>query len=240
MESQSLYKELAPYYDLIYSWKDYKKESEKVKKLILKYKKSKGKDLLEVGCGTGKHLLHLNNEFRCKGIDLNEGIIKVAKEKVRGVDFKVANMIDFSLDEKFDIITCLFSAIGYTKTYENLKKTINNFSNHLKEGGVAIIEPWFTKSSYKEGIPSLSTYDSNEIKIARLTVSRVIDDVSVMDMNYLVAEVNKDVKHFVDRHELGLFDIDKTLKIMKDAGLKAKFLKNGLSKGRGLFICVKK
>jgi len=60
-----------------------------------------------------------------------------------------------------------------------------------------------------------------------------------MDMHYLIAEKNKEVKHFVDRHELGLFDIDKTLQFMKQAGLKSKFLKNGLMKDRGLFIGVK-
>lgn len=60
-----------------------------------------------------------------------------------------------------------------------------------------------------------------------------------MDMNYLIAEKNKEVKHVDDRHELGLFEIDKTPKFMEQASLRAKFLKNGLMKGRGLFIGVK-
>ena len=32
MKKQMLYRELAKYYDLIYSWKDYKKEADKIKK----------------------------------------------------------------------------------------------------------------------------------------------------------------------------------------------------------------
>lgn len=47
-----LYKELAKYYDLIYHWKNYKKETDKIKKLISRYKKSDGKALLDVACGT--------------------------------------------------------------------------------------------------------------------------------------------------------------------------------------------
>jgi hypothetical protein len=60
-----------------------------------------------------------------------------------------------------------------------------------------------------------------------------------MDMHYLIAEKDKDVKHVVDRHELGLFEIDETLKIMRAADLQSKFLKRGLMHGRGMFIGTK-
>jgi len=49
------YNELAPYYDYVYSWKDYREEAATVERLIQKHKKSTGKALLDVGCGTGKH-----------------------------------------------------------------------------------------------------------------------------------------------------------------------------------------
>ena len=58
--------------------------------------------------------------------------------------------------------------------------------------------------------------------------------------HYLVAEKNKDVKHFVDRHELGMFESEKFLQFMKAAGLQAKFLKNGLMEDRGIYIGIKK
>jgi ubiquinone/menaquinone biosynthesis C-methylase UbiE len=242
MENQSLYKdrELAKYYDLIYSGKNYKKEADKIMKLIHKYKKSTDKDLLEVACGTGHHLHYFKDKFACFGIDINEGMLSIAKKKIPSVNFKKANMIDFKINKKFDIITCLFSSIGYIKTHENLRKTINNFASHLKNGGVVIIEPWFTKFAYKPGYPHMITYESKELKIARLCVSRVKGNLSILDMNFLVAEKDKGVKYFIDKHELGMFEVNETLKMMKDAGLKAKFLKNGLIEERGLFVGVKK
>lgn len=239
MKKQSLYRELAPYYDLIYTWKNYKKEVDKIEKLIARFKKSDGKDLLEVACGTGHHLQYFKQNFSCTGTDINQGILNVAKKKIKNVSFKNSDMINMNLNKKFDVITCLFSSIGYVKTYPNLQKTLKNFANHLKTGGVVIIEPWFTKSAYKTGSPHMTTYESKDIKIARLAVPKVKGNVSEMDMHYLIAERNKEVKHFVDRHELGLFEINKTLQFMKQAGLKAKFLKNGLMKDRGLFIGVK-
>jgi len=80
-------------------------------------------------------------------------------------------MVSLHLNKKFDIITCLFSSIGYVKTYANLEKSMNSFAKHLKTGGVVIIEPWFTTKTYKTGTPHLTTYEDNDLKIARAVVS---------------------------------------------------------------------
>ena len=239
MQNQLLYKDLARYYDLIYSWKDYKKEAATVKSLIKKFKKSKGSELLEAACGTGKHAQYLKEDFSVLGTDVNKGMVDMAKKKVKGVAFKQADMINLNLRKQFDIIVCLFSSIGYVKTPANLQKTIRGFARHLKPGGIALIEPWFTKATYNVGTPHMTTYGDKEVKIARLNVSKVKGSISILDMHYLVAERNKDVRHFSDRHELAMFEIDEMLALMNKAGLKAKFLKNGLERGRGLLVGIK-
>lgn len=239
MKKQLLYRELAKYYDLIYSFKDYRREVSRIKALVSKYKKSEGKELLDVACGTGHHLEYLKDEFSCMGVDISNEILNVARTNVEGVVFKQADMTTFNLGRKFDVITCLFSSIGYLKTYKNLTKTMRNFSKHLNKGGVVLIEPWFTKSTYIPGYPHMDTYNGKEVKIARVNVSELRGNLSVMDMNYLIAERNKGVKHFVDRHELGLFEIDQTLAIMKKAGFQAKFLKRGLMRDRGLYVGIR-
>ena len=141
MSKKSIFKELAQYYDLIYSWKDYQKEADKIKSLIKKHKESDGHDLLEVACGTGKHLPYLKDSFSILATDLNKAMLSVARKNISDVTFKQADMIKLNLDKKFDVILCLFSSIGYVKTYQNLTKTIQNFAKHLKVGGVVIIEP---------------------------------------------------------------------------------------------------
>ena len=132
MKKQLLYRELAKYYDAIYARKNYEDEIAIINKMITKYKKSKGKDLLEVGCGTGHHIQYFRKRFSCTGIDINQGMLTVAKKKFKDITFKEADMINFNLNRKFDIITCLFSSICYVKTYANLHKTINNFAKHMK------------------------------------------------------------------------------------------------------------
>jgi SAM-dependent methyltransferase len=204
MKEQMLYRELAKYYDKIYHWKDYTIETEKIKELIKQYKTTSGNSLLEVGCGTGHHIQHLQDTFQCTGVDINNEILEVAREKLPDTEFIQANMISMDLGKKFDVITCLFSSIGYVKTYSNLMKTFDAFYSHLK--------------------------------IARVCVSEVDGDISVLDMHYLVAERGERVKHFIDRHELGLFDVDKTLDIMNAVGFEAWYLPDGLMERRGLYI----
>lgn len=234
-----MYKKLAKYYDLIYSWKDYKSEVNKIKKLIKKHKTSEGNDLLDVGCGTGKHIEYLKKYYTCTGSDINNEMLKVARENIKGVTFTQADMITMDLKKQFDIILCLFSGIGHVKTYENLEKTLINFSNHLKKGGVVIIEPWLTKSTYDVGRPGMTTYDSEDIKIARVNNTKLENNISILEMSYLIAERDKDIEYYVEKHELGLFEVEKFLEFMKNNGLKAEFLEDGLMKGRGLYVGIK-
>lgn len=234
-----MYRDYSKFYDLIYSFKDYEKESKLIIDYINKYQKSKGNTLLELGCGSGKHLFYLQNKFNCLGTDVNKGILNKAKINVKKVKFKQLNMIDFSLNQKFDIIISLFSAIGYVKTKANLKKTIKNISNHLKPGGIIIIEPWFSKSEYAGGKPHMNIYEDKNIKICRMSVAKVKSNVSILDFHFMVAEENKEVYEFRDIHELGLFDKEDYFKYFKEEGIGIKFIKKGLI-GRGLFIGIKK
>lgn len=239
MEKQAIYRDLAKYYNLVYSYKDYDKESKKIRKLISKYCKSDGKALLEVGCGTGKHAHLLSKEFNIIATDISDAMLRIARSNFPDIDFRQADMIKLDIKERFDAIICLYSSIGYVKTKANLKRTLSNFSKQLKTGGVIVIEPWFTKSTYRTGVPSMTTYDSGEIKIVKACTPKIVNGFSVMDLNYLIAEKGEEVRHVVDRHEMGLFEIDETLKTMQDVGFTARYLKNGLMKNRGLYVGVK-
>lgn len=235
-----MYNDFAEIYDLIYEFLDYKKTAKKIKKLILKNKKIEVKTLLDVGCGTGRHLSYLKKDFTCTGVDLSNQLLDIGRKNYTDIRFIQADMIDLDLKEKFDALICLFSSIGYVKTYENLKKTINNFATHINSGGVVIIEPWLTKSNAIAGLASMTTYERDDIKIARQCVTKVEEDITPFDMHYMIAKKGEDVIYFKDHHELGLFDTDKTIQIMEDVGFETNYLEKGLETERGLFVGIKK
>ena len=234
-----IYKNVAHIYDLIYSFKDYREEVQFLKKIILEHKNSQGNELLDVACGTGKHLKWFKNDFNCTGMDSSKEMLKVARKNVDALTFLQGNMIKFDLKKTYDIITCLFSSIGYVKTYKNLRKTLSNFFNHLKEGGVLIIEPWFTESVYRAGSPHLITYEDDYTKIARVNVSEKKGNLSILKMHYLIGVEDEEVVHFKNKHELGLFEKEQTLQVMREIGFNVDYLKEGLMEERGLYIATK-
>ncbi len=235
----NLYNALARYYDQIYHWKDYEKESRTIKRLIRSYKKSPGKSLLDVACGTGRHVQYLKDDFRCIGIDASEEMLAVARRKVHGVRFARENMISFDLGRRFDVVLCLFSSMGYLRTRGENRKAILSFARHVKPGGVLLVEPWVRKSDWRDGTVHMQTYDSEPLKIARVNFSRAKGKFSILEEGYLIAEKSKGVTYLRDRHKMRFFELGPTLKAMREAGLDAKFREESLMPGRGLLIATK-
>ncbi|MFQ5474518.1 MAG: class I SAM-dependent DNA methyltransferase [Candidatus Nanoarchaeia archaeon] len=221
MKFQRLYKDLAPYYDLVYEKKEYKKEAEEIHKLIQKHKKTKGKELLEVACGSGRYLEHLKKKYKVTGLDLNKDMLKIARKKCPGVPLVQGNMISFDLKKEFDVVCCLFSSIGYAKTYSGLKKAVKTLTDHLKSGGVVVIEPFLTRKDWVNGKPHANFIDKPDVKIVRMNVAKSRGNVAILDFNYLIA-TKKGIEHLTDRHELGLFDTGRIIEILRDNGICAK------------------
>src|SRR4030095_7263880 len=110
----------AQFYDALYHFKDYAAAAEQLHALIQETCPG-ASTLLDVACGTGKHLEYLRAYYRVEGLDLNAQLLEVARKRCPGVLFHQGNMVDFNLDRSFDVVTCLFSSIGYVKTVDNFK-----------------------------------------------------------------------------------------------------------------------
>jgi ubiquinone/menaquinone biosynthesis C-methylase UbiE len=233
-----MYMELAEYYDASVWWKNYRAECAVVHELIRGNKKSKGRDLLDIACGTGNHIRYLRKNYRVTGLDKNAGMLSIAADKFPGVEFVQADLTSFSLHRAFDAVICLYASIAYARTQSKLLKAIANISRHLKKGGVSIIEPFISTDEYVEGKPFASYVDEPALKIARMCVNRRRANVAILEFHFLVA-TSAGVKHFRDRHEVGLFDRRTVQQAMEDSGLRTRFVIGGFQNGRGLFLGVK-
>ncbi|MBR9700463.1 class I SAM-dependent methyltransferase [Candidatus Woesearchaeota archaeon] len=239
MTKEAMYRRYAKYYDLVYTWKNYRKETEGIHQIIRKYKKSKGKELLEVACGTGAHITHMKKWYKCTGTDINPGILDIAKKKNSKIKFIRQDMTNLNINNKFDVITCLFSSIGYVRSQKALKNTFKRFVKHLKPGGVLIIEPWLTKDIAKKGYIHMSTYEDKEIKIACQNISDIKGNLFIMNQHWMVSEKGmKKPLLFVDDHILLMTPILELVKMSETSGLKTHLIKNK-QWSRGLIIGVK-
>jgi ubiquinone/menaquinone biosynthesis C-methylase UbiE len=223
----------AQYYDALYSVQDYGAAAGKLR-ARLRELHPEAKTLLDVGCGSGRHLGHLQEHYRVEGFDLNPDLLALAQARCPGVAFHQGDMADFDIGRRFDVVTCLFSSIAYVKTLERMRQAIATMKRHLAPGGVVVVEPWFTPESYWTGTITANFVDQPELKIAWMYTSEREDRVSVLDINYLVG-TPQSVDHFTERHEMGLFTREEYLGAFKDAGLVATHDPEGLFK-RGLYV----
>lgn len=98
------------------------------------------KKVLELACGTGSVLKFLAKRYEIHGLDLSKGMLKVAYEKVPGAKLYHENMVDFTLDEKFDVILCVFDSINHILDFEDWKKLFTNVRDHLSPNGIFIFD----------------------------------------------------------------------------------------------------
>ncbi len=228
-----MYTDSSEFYDLIYSFKDYQKESTNIVDII-KLRHPNCKSLLDIGCGTAEHHKYLKEAYTLDGIDLNPKFIEIAKTKNEHGNYWIADMRNFALNKNYDVILCLFSSIGYLKRLDDIVSALKCFAAHLNPNGMVIVEPWFTPVNYYPGRIGMLAYDKNEIKICRMTQSNLEDDLSVLDIQYLVGTPQQGLKHFSEKHELRLTSNAEMITAFKLAGFNVEFDENGLI-GRGLY-----
>lgn len=143
-----IYQKFADYYDTLYGYKNYFKESSFLNKLFKKYFKKKKLSILDVGCGTGSHALILAKfGHKVTGVDLSDKMIKVAKKKAKEskikVDFKKGDARKTNLKKKFDVVLLMFNVIGYQLKNEEVASVFKTAGRHLKKGGLLVFDCWF-------------------------------------------------------------------------------------------------
>jgi SAM-dependent methyltransferase len=224
----------AAYYDILYSEKDYQGEADRLRKIIRGSLKTSGRRLLDVACGSGQHLACLAGDFEAHGLDIEEGLLELACKRLPGVPLHQGDMRTFDLGERFDVVTCLFSAIGYMHTLDDLNTAVAQMGKHLVPGGLLIIEPWFSPDQYHPDTVHMLTVDEPELKIVRMNSSLLRGHLSVIDFHYLVG-TPKETVHFTELHELAMYTREEMENSFRKAGLGVRFDEEGLT-GRGLYI----
>lgn len=230
---------LAEFYDeLLAVWdKDYPEEVQKLHAIIQQHKRSSGYTLLDVGCGTGEHIRHLQNHYEVTGLDSSDTMLDIAKKKLPHVTFHNLDMTSFELHKKFDVITSLFSGIGYVETLPRLQQTITAIYEHLHPGGVAVIEPWFTPDDFEKHRSDVLFGERGNFKACRMRESIVENGIAKINEHILIS---KDLRviHFTTKHIFGLFSKSDFFSIFETSGFQAKYIEGGLD-GRGLYIGIK-
>ncbi len=230
-----MFNDSAEFYDAIYSFKDYAAEARRIVALV-KSLNPAARTVLDVACGTGEHarLLADDHGFEVDGLDISAGMIRVAREKHPAGTFPLADMSDFALGTRYDVVLCLFSSIAYLVTLERTRRALHCFRRHLCQDGLLLVEPWFPPGGLENGrvFRLTGTYQGRAVE--RVSRNEIDGRISRLWFDYRI-ETPDGIRQVSEVHELGLFSEDEMAAAFEEAGLRAEFDAVGLM-GRGLWV----
>jgi SAM-dependent methyltransferase len=227
----------ARFYDVLYSWKDYVGETSMLL-TIIRERNPTARTLLDVACGTGKHMELLKKHFDVEGLDLDADMLTIARQRLPGVKLHHGDMLDFDLLRQFDVVTCLFSSIAYAGTPEKLARALRTLTAHLASGGVLVVEPFFTPEQWQPGHPWALFVNEPDLTVARMDVpGSPRGRIAALEFHYLVG-TPEGIDYFTERHDIALFTHDEYVEAFRAAGLEPEHDREGLM-GRGLYVAVK-
>lgn len=170
MEKLKLYTDLAEIYDNLYrSIFDYNKEAELVNSAAKKYGI---KNILELGCGTGKLTeLLIKKGFNVTGVDLYEEMLRIAGKRLPNEKFIKQDIRNLKIDGFFDLAVLLSRTIAYMITEEDVNRCIGSIYNCLNPNGFVLLDSFNAKYFIKnlnEDEEFSQESESDGVKIRRI------------------------------------------------------------------------
>ena len=106
---------------------------------------SKGRAVLDLCCGPGRHAVPLAERgFRVTGVDRTELFLELARERARlaGVSLELvrADMREFRRPESYDLALSLFTSFGYFETRADDLLVLRNVRASLRPRGVFVMD----------------------------------------------------------------------------------------------------
>ena len=231
-----MFKRSAAFYDAIYSFKDYAAEAEQILGWARQYGAPQG-CLLDVACGTGRHAESLAKSYDVTGVDLDEGLLEVARGRLPEAEFVHGDMCTVRLDKRFAVVTCLFSAIGYLDPGQ-LSDACRNFYAHLDPCGVVLIEPWLRPEMIRPGNVGIEQAEFEGTKLVRMGRLHIEGNVSVCQFRYLIGTATE-IRYESEDHRLTLYTVAQYREALEESGFEFHWDEQGLT-GRGMLVGVKR
>lgn len=147
----AIYDLLAPHYDAATG--DSSTEAAFIHDIIER-RHSQAATLLDLACGTGSITALLADLYEVSGLDISPGMLAIAREKVRsGTELYLADMTNFSLAARFDVIVCAYQGINHLLSLAAWKSAFDRACEHLSRGGLFIFD--IATLSHLQGMASI-------------------------------------------------------------------------------------
>lgn len=235
---------LSELYDRVYRGrgKDFAGEARLVADLI-HARRPDAESLLDVGCGTGEHLVTWRDLFtQVEGVDVAAEMLAVARAKLPDVPLHLADLRDIDLGRTVDGICTLYCTLAYLPSVQELTAAVANLTRHLPLGGVIVAEPWWFPERFLDGHIGHDVIEQDGATVARVVRSTLVDGTSRLEAHYIVAD-QQGIRSFVHVQRLTLFEYSDYYDAFRRAGCDVEYLPYpgaAMATGRGLFVGIRR
>jgi SAM-dependent methyltransferase len=218
----------ASYYDLLYRDKDYAGESRYVLDLLAQ-QGIPGGQLLELGCGTGRHAEHFGSAgFKVHGIDLSDKMVARAEERLgssgAGHCFEVGDVRALQLGQEFDAVVALFHVLSYQCSNSDLERTFATAAAHLRRGGAFVFDFWYGPGVLTNR-PSVRAKEMSDdtCSVLRIAEPCMLPNDNCVDVQYriLVEDLATGELHRIEEvHRMRYLFLPELQRLVADHGLR--------------------
>lgn len=211
-----VFQDYAYYYNSFYKEKDYRAEAGCVDKILKRYD-ARIKNLINFGCGTGKHDIELAElGYHCKGIDISPLMIDIAKKNAslagNSFEFEVADIRDYTEEKKYDAVISLFHVMSYQITNDDILrafKAARKVLNSVDKTGYFLFDAWYGPGVLNDPpAVRVKEIEDQENKLIRIARPVMHDKENRVDVHYEILIINKEtnkVKTISEVHRMRYF-----------------------------------
>lgn len=218
------FSEYAHLYDLFYAGKDYAAEVKFILELSSMFDLVP-KTLLDMGCGTGRHLDEfVKRHIKCDGFDKSPEMLVYARQRLSedNVTLTKATLADFENGKKYDLVISMFSVFGYLIKNNQLLSGLRTAYKHLLPGGLFIFDGWFgpavleQKPEYRE---HEYRFDQDTIVRKATPVLDTINQIVKIQYEIIIKRKNRVLKRIEEDHHVRFMFIQEMELAMEYCGL---------------------
>lgn len=191
--------EHAQLYDIFYAAKPYAEEARWVQRMFTRHAGGTIRRVLELACGTGKHALELEKlGYDVLATDYSPDLLEVAQSRAKReqsrVTFVLQDMTALSVSTTpFDAVVCLFDSIGYVRTNENIAAVMSGVRNHLRHGGLFIVEFWHAAAMIRNFDPvRVRRFATDRGELLRISETSLHHAEQIAEVRYTIHRFDLD------------------------------------------------
>jgi SAM-dependent methyltransferase len=200
----SVFGSYSDYYDLLYQDKDYAAEAKHVNEVLQRYLPG-GQSILELGCGTAAHAVHLiRNGYDIHGVDVSEAMLARAEKNKKNLDSSLSRCLSFSIGDirnvrlgsTYDAVIALFHVISYLPKNEDIRAVLYTVRSHLRKDGIFIFDCWYGPAVLTERPEvRVKRFEDNKFRLTRIAEPTIKANENIVDVKYLLIAENKASKN---------------------------------------------